>query len=120
MIAGLARQVRHPLAVLQDQDAIAAQPTNDRPRWRRAEAPRRDARLVLQRFAHGCFQLFLQLLPGQDRRRLERLELAARIGRNRYHFLEVQLRIDPDIEGGGRPGHRHFNPPIRVTLRADR
>ena len=61
-----------------------------------AEAADGDAGLVAQRLAQRHVELLGQLLAGQDARRLERVELAARLGRDRQHLLEVQLRVDQD------------------------
>ena len=51
VIAGLAGQIADPLAVLEDQHAIAVQAANHRPRGSRAERPLRNAGLRLQRRA---------------------------------------------------------------------
>ncbi len=97
VIARLARQVAKALAVLQDEHAIAVKAAHHRPRRRRPEAPGGHPRLILQRGPERHFKRLRQLLARQHRRRLKRLELAARLRRHRYDLLEVQLRIDEQI-----------------------
>ena len=117
VIARLAGQIAHALAVLKDQDAIAAETANHRPRRRRTEAPRGNAGLALQRVAKRHLELLRQLLAGEHRRRLERLELTPRrVGADGDDFSEVQVRIDRDVDAGpGGRGHGDFSAPRRVA-----
>ena len=98
MVARLARQIAGPLAILQNLHAIAVEPADDRPRWRGAEAARGDAGLVLERRAERALELLGQFLTRQHRRRLERIELAARFGAHRRDFLKMQIEIDAQLD----------------------
>ena len=98
VIARLAGQVAHALAVLQDLHTVAVEAANHRPRRRRAEAAGRDARLALERRAERHFELLRQFLTVEHRRRLVHLELAAQVAGDGRLFLEVQLRIDCHVE----------------------
>ena len=100
MVARLARQIACPLAVLQNLHAIAVKPADDRTRRSGAEAARREAGLVLERRAERAFELLGQLLARQHRRRLERIELAARLGADRRDFLKVQIEVDAELDRG--------------------
>ena len=83
------------------------------------EAARRDAGLVLERRAERALELLGQLLARQHRRRLERVELAARFGAHRCDFLEMQIEIDAQLDrSAARRGHGDFRAPRRVSLRA--
>ena len=98
MIARLARQVAHALAVLEHADAIAVEAANHRPRRGVAEFTHRDAGGFGQRRANRRFEILGQLLAVEHGGRLVRLELRPRGRADRQHFGEVQVEIDRDVE----------------------
>ncbi len=65
VIARLARQVAHPLAVLEHRDAIAIQAANDGTRGTRTKFTKCDTGRLGQRRANGGFQVLRQLLSGK-------------------------------------------------------
>ena len=67
MVAGLARQIAHSLAVLQDLHAIAIEAADDRARRRRSEAPRGDTGLIFKRGAQRHLELLAEILAGSER-----------------------------------------------------
>ena len=97
MVGRLAGQVADALPVLQDQHAVAIETSNHRPRRRRPKAPAGHAGLAFERRADRHLELFRQLLAGEHGGRLIDIELAARVGADRSHFLKVQIRIDPQL-----------------------
>ena len=120
MVAGLAGQIAGALTVLKDLNAVAIQAAYDGPRWRRAERSRGDAWLVLERRAERAFKLLRQFLPGEHRRRLERVELASHLGADRRDLLKMQIEVDAKLDrraAGG--GHHHFRAARGVSLRAN-
>ncbi|MGC4085632.1 MAG: hypothetical protein QM736_26785 [Vicinamibacterales bacterium] len=70
VIARLAGEVAHALAVLEDQDAIAVQSPDDGTRRSGPLAARGNSRFVLQRLAECSLPLLLELLPREHRRGL--------------------------------------------------
>ena len=120
MIAGLARQVAHALAVLENQHPIAVKAADDRAGRRGAERSLGDAGLLNQRGRQRPAKLAGQVLPGEHRRRLERVELVARLGADRYDLLEVQFRVDKQIDDRVGRLHRDLLVPRRESLGFDR
>ena len=102
VIARLTRQVADPLAVIEDQHAIAIESTDDGTRWARAERPLGDAWLCGDCRAQRTLQLFRQILAGEHGRRLIGIELIPRVGADRDDFAVVQLGIDRDVQGQRR------------------
>ena len=102
MVSRLTRQVADPLAVVEDQHAIAIESTDDRARRARAEGPLCHARLRRDRRAQRAPQLLRQILSGEHGRRLIRIELTPRVRADRHHFAVVQLGIDRHVEGQRR------------------
>ena len=118
VIARLARQVAHALAVLEHRHAIAVETANDRPR--RAGPNSRiatpgDSDSVAPTVAS---RILRELLSVQHRRRLIRLELRARIRADREHLGEMQIEIDRDVEGRRRRADRDFGAARAVALGA--
>src|SRR4029079_8069539 len=105
VITGLARNVAHAEAVLDDQHAIAVEASDDWTRGSRAEAAERDAWLVLQRRAESRLHFPGQFPPREHVGRVETLERALAFGTHRRHFAEMQLRVYPNIGGLGTRVH---------------
>ena len=56
------------------------------------------ARLILERRAERALELLRQFLSREHRRRLKRIELAARFGADRRDFLKMKIGIDEDVD----------------------
>ncbi len=88
VVAGLAREVTGPDAVLQNQDAVAVEAADDWTAGSRTEAPAGDARLVAQGVAQAS------LRRADDVERIQR----------RYRVECLERRFG----AGDRGGHRHI------------
>ena len=120
VIARLARQVAHPLAVLHHQHPVAVEAADHRPRRPRPERAHADAGFRLQRRADRVLQLAGEIFGRQHRGRLVRLELRARVGAHRQHFGEMQVEVHLEVERGGAAADGHLGTAAAVALGADR
>ena len=119
VIAGLARQIAHALAVFEHRDAIAVEAANDWSRRGGAELAHRDPGSLRQRRANRRLEVLRQLLPVEHRRRLIRLELRPRGGTDGKDFREMQIEIDRDVERHRRRADADLGAPRAVTFRAN-
>jgi hypothetical protein len=82
------------LSILQDQHAIAVQPSYHGARRGGTEASGRDARLTFQRRTKRHLELLRQLLTRQNRRWLEGIELTAGVRTDGDDLFEMQIELD--------------------------
>ena len=94
VIGRLAGEVVDALAVLEQQHAIAVEAANHGTRRPGPERSLRHARLILRAPRRASPpSLDAEVLPGEHRGRLIRLERVARVRAHRQHFRVVQLRL---------------------------
>ena len=119
VIAGLAGEIAHALAVFEHHHTVAVEPADDGTGRRRAERAGGDPGLRLQCRANRALDLLGQLLPGQHRGRLIRLELRPRRGAHRQHFGKVQIEFDRHVEAHRLRGDGDFGTSRGVALGPD-
>ena len=104
MVGRLAGEIVGPLAVLEDQDAVAVQAADHRPRRRRSERALADAGLGLQELAERGLALHREVLARQHGRRLVGLERIPRpdADRDDLRVMEVGLQGHVDLGAAAR------------------